>query len=142
MNWFDLLGLRRKFTAAEQKKIDAMLTAIRDCARSSGDKDVISALDALDLKGIFDAADLKADASRQHDSETTFGFYWLESDTVLAKDFFTDEGPWDDKVRAEVLIHEGWHAWKKSRDEKNAFKFAEKGCDKLWECIKKELGIN
>ena len=141
INVIDLLGLRRKFAADEQKKIDAMLKAIKDCAQKVGDKDVLKAINALDLKGIFDANDIKKDPSRKNDSETTFGFYWTESDTVLAGDFFQDNNTWNDKVRAEVLIHEGWHAWKKAVQEDKAYKFGSDKCDSLWNCIKQKLGI-
>jgi hypothetical protein len=109
--------------------------------QKSNDKDVIKALDALDLKGIFDANDVKKDPTRQNDSETWFGFAWSESDTWLAADFFKDNNTWNDKVRAEVLIHEGWHAWKKKVDEDNAYKFGSDKCDSHWKCIKDRLGI-
>ncbi len=141
VTWIDLLGLKRQLTPEEQKKVQTILDAIRQCAQNSKDKDVIKALDALDLKGIFDANDVKKDPTRQNDSETWFGPFWLESDTWLAADFFKDNNTWNDKVRAEVLIHEGWHAWKKAVQEEKAYKFGSDKCDSLWKCIKDKLGI-
>jgi hypothetical protein len=139
LNWFDPFGLKRKFTADEQKKIDAFLKAIRECAQTHKEGDVLKAINALDLNGIFDENDVKNDPSRQNDSETTFGFWWLESDTWLASDFFQNNNTWDDKVRAEVLIHEGWHAWKKAVKEDKAYQFGSDKCGSLWDCIKKKL---
>ena len=134
INGVDPFGLERKLTAEEQKKLDDLLKRIRKC----GDKDpeIKKALDALNLKGIYDATDVKKDPDTKNDSDTTFGPFWLTSSTRLAADFFQDNDIWNEKTRTEVLIHEGWHAWQKSSNEDKAYPFGSKKCDLIWGCVK------
>ena len=143
-NLFDMLGLTRKLTSAEQKQIDAYIKAIRECAVTAQDRDVLKAINALLVSGIYDENDVKNDPSQQNESDTTAGMFWVNWPTNLAKDYFLDNVIWNDKTRINTLIHEGWHAWKKQPfrpDEEKAYEFGFSKCNSLWDCIKLKLGI-